>query len=1602
MGEPNSTLNNSSPKDKLIEEIKDLDMWHSIQNPITGKGFDESDKQKWWKSKDYKLKIGTIRAVDLDKIITVFTETFDLSKKQYIERKTNTPPANYELTDTNINDVKKTTGINLRGGIDETLIEGSLDTAKSATQFELLYLDWVNNDSSIESKEKTIIFNTMKALFRFIFGKKSLNDKNKEQQFYGHLRFAYTQFRPEEKMPCNDGSLFVHFKNSLEYRVEGVKKEISASRQLGLPDNGIFLGKLLALERGLIKLLNYLETKSGCFEYGEGYSSEAKTDTQEDEFIMSRVLSVAREIVLNDSIDVTVDTLTEKFKEGNKENPEEILEEIRNYLQQLSGIDNDTIRELTYRIRILKNKLAKATAAGSGSAGDAGSSGSGSAGDAGSSGSGSAGDAGSGSAGSGSAGSGAAVDGKALAERIASLENDLRTAIKERNKLLQNNLKEENIYIKYALLRSRRAYDILASQILDDSENIELDRIMREANDKINNIKDNETRELIRKIFAFLTQHPKGSSDETLKELINMKEKAEQLIHSINGSTNTMSIHMISDRLEKIKGDIQKYHLELEKRIKELEGEIEALKKALTEEGGDKEGIVNQLAAAIKNLEKAKSDLDECKKAREKDELTIRILETLIDKLTVSPEKKEAIKKKLKEFQEALDDNNTTELEGEINTIEDKSQELAIAEQKIRELKAKLEEAEQKIRELEAKLKEAEKEKKDMDDTENQIKDLEMKLQAAEQSAEQSDELRLEINRLREEIKRLTSELEGKNRLIGAQSGTISRGEQAIADIELLKKQLNDAREEVDRLRKELEEKNRLIGTQAGDGEQARAAIELAKKEANDANEEAARLKAELDRLKGIIASLEQKLRDTITEKEGLESKLRESGRLLDIERRKASLIGQSPDLSKRVRELELEKQELENRLKEMQARLATSETSLASEKKELAKSLLKIEEAEKKSKDCDLRIAALGAALEASKKREVEYISMLSDNKRLKQILVDFFKDLVDYGSPSDPLLKRVEEQLLKFKEDCLDCKKRVAAALAIIKAVEGSDKYIQNPEERIERVRIALEGNGVDSGEDNKNALSTTSTELLNAENEVIDIISGTEESVKLASIIVKQTQLALTGGAALLTQGKQHSAVFKRKTTTNYSSFVDNYYKLQYMKDKNSILYKDKDGAPFQVSSGITFWGEQKDSISYIYKAEPRDAIKILIERFTNIIESAVREGEFDSEREKDTFPEVFTRKLESPLKHLIQLTVSTSLSVKPEQKIIDNILKHLMIIATEVAKSVTGVKHFEKPNILEGIPYGKDRLAIFMEESSNETPIIYNVLKEFIQTKERGTNLAEMTQGLQKLKTLDYKTIPDIVKHYIDRAKLTKTKIPANLPELINEYIKNIQGIRGQEIVSPLKDKEFGKYVKYETLQKGGSLESRASSVSDTVLAAMLLEMSTLHPKVLIDKAGKVLDDMGQCELVLELLNEIVDEQTLIQKGSGYTFSSVYIQPSQAKALVDSFNQRFTKEERDVFSRIGTRGLFSYEVPDEYENILGRHPYILVGKALEGDTPLHGAIDDEIIMTTDERKLLEENSMPLGAVLFLYIICFRDCGKEDNYILRPNRSITPKKR
>ena len=115
--------------------------------------------------------------------------------------------------------------------------------------------------------------------------------------------------------------------------------------------------------------------------------------------------------------------------------------------------------------------------------------------------------------------------------------------------------------------------------------------------------------------------------------------------------------------------------------------------------------------------------------------------------------------------------------------------------------------------------------------------------------------------------------------------------------------------------------------------------------------------------------------------------------------------------------------------------------------------------------------------------------------------------------------------------------------------------------------------------------------------------------------------------------------------------------------------------------------------------------------------------------------------------------------------------------------------------------------------------------------------------------------------------------------------------------------------------------------------------------------------------------------------MINKTDGYNFSSVYMDVSQAKALVEAFNNNFTDSEKQKFMSISS-GIFNYKVPDE-QILLGKHPFFLVGRPREAEeTPLYGVLDEEIMLTVEERAVLEDGSIPIGAILFLYIVCFRE--------------------
>jgi hypothetical protein len=241
--------------------------------------------------------------------------------------------------------------------------------------------------------------------------------------------------------------------------------------------------------------------------------------------------------------------------------------------------------------------------------------------------------------------------------------------------------------------------------------------------------------------------------------------------------------------------------------------------------------------------------------------------------------------------------------------------------------------------------------------------------------------------------------------------------------------------------------------------------------------------------------------------------------------------------------------------------------------------------------------------------------------------------------------------------------------------------------------------------------------------------------------------------------------------------------------------------------------------------------------------------------------------------------------------------------------------------------------------------------------------------------------------------------------------INNFIQNIFGFKNESTRQEITKMyyvflnnfkkyfnnliEDPKFLETKIEQLGGALisamahkESKASRLCDLMLTSILLKLDgpEFNYQDLINKGGKVLDDIGQCELILEMLNNLVDEHCLIKKNDGYTFSSVYIEFEQARALVEAFNTHFTDKEKEKFYSISS-GFFNYKVPDEHQTLLGKHPFFLIGRPSSEEVPLYGVIDEEITLTMEERAVLEEDAIPIGAIIFLYIVCFREYEGQD---------------
>jgi len=183
----------------------------------------------------------------------------------------------------------------------------------------------------------------------------------------------------------------------------------------------------------------------------------------------------------------------------------------------------------------------------------------------------------------------------------------------------------------------------------------------------------------------------------------------------------------------------------------------------------------------------------------------------------------------------------------------------------------------------------------------------------------------------------------------------------------------------------------------------------------------------------------------------------------------------------------------------------------------------------------------------------------------------------------------------------------------------------------------------------------------------------------------------------------------------------------------------------------------------------------------------------------------------------------------------------------------------------------------------------------------------------------------------------------------------------------------------------------------------MITLLLLEAShksKFDVEEFLEKTETTLDELGQCPLVLHMLSKLMDasmKSSNKEYDNGYIFSPIIDDDTEEfnNVLEDKYNSIFTPEDKLVFESIGPSVSFHAKTPEDFREIMGKNSYFLTrnvkgafvpqrdafGSQIEDEeTPLYGIFEDEdpINMTSDERRAVEGQGIPMGGLIFLYLV------------------------
>jgi hypothetical protein len=291
----------------------------------------------------------------------------------------------------------------------------------------------------------------------------------------------------------------------------------------------------------------------------------------------------------------------------------------------------------------------------------------------------------------------------------------------------------------------------------------------------------------------------------------------------------------------------------------------------------------------------------------------------------------------------------------------------------------------------------------------------------------------------------------------------------------------------------------------------------------------------------------------------------------------------------------------------------------------------------------------------------------------------------------------------------------------------------------------------------------------------------------------------------------------------------------------------------------------------------------------------------------------------------------------------------------------------------------------------------------------QLQEEKQQVQEQIQGFQDSLITVTKELDGTKKESESFAK-EKQRIQEQFQEFENRLITAKEELDGPKKASEILSREHSALqedfnrlkVEKEKLEKkiaeqqapiqGGGGELSKKATCETMLTLLLFHIKDENMNVqdFLDKAGATLDDLGQCPIVLHVLNEMLDEADVMQsKENKIVYSRLESQTANdvLESIENAFQGRFNEEEQNMLATLSKPIHFFSKPPEVHEHSMGTRAYMLNDNYKnenenDDEFPLEGLVEDTIHLTKEEREAIETGGISLGALSFLYLTCLAE--------------------